>query len=137
MINAKQFLLPISLLLISPATANAIESNNHLKSKHGVMAYTWNSNPSAENANLGKSRYTYNEDRAVSRKRTSAGIYQVKFEGLNCEAGQFSVNAYGGAEYKSCRIGSWSGKQSCEVSVYCFDASGKHYDSQFNLIFLD
>jgi hypothetical protein len=124
-------------MLILPSAADAIQSNNHLSSKHGVTAYTWNSNPSAKNANLGKSRYTFNAGRPVTRNRTSVGVYQVKFEGLNCEGGQFTVNAYGGSEYKSCRIGSWNGEQNCEVSVYCFDAKGNHYDSQFNLIFID
>jgi len=137
MIKNQLFLLTVVSTLLAPSLANAIQANNHLTSKRGVTAYTWNSNPSAENANLGKSRYTFNSDRPVSRKRLSMGMYRVKFDGLNCGAGQFTVNAYGGQEYKSCRIGSWSGKENCEVSVYCFDAKGQHYDSQFNLIFID
>jgi len=137
MIKFKFYYLPIFSLLLMPALGNSAEHDNHILSKHGVAAYTWNSNPSAENANLSRSRYTFNSGRQVTRKRSSEGVYQVEFSGLNCEGGQFIVNAYGGEEYKSCRIGSWNGDKNCVVSVYCFDAAGKHYDSQFNLMFID
>lgn len=110
---------------------------NQIISKHGVVAYTWNSNPAAKNAVLSTSSYTFNNGKAVARKRDSKGIYQVTFDGLNCNRGQFTVNAYGGTDFKMCRIGSWSGKNNCEVSVYCFNAQGNPLDSEFNLLFID
>jgi len=133
---AKYFNLIIETLFIL-AIATSAQAEQAIIGKNGVIAYTWNSNAEAEFANLGKSRYTFNYDRPVSRKRLSNGIYQVKFNGLSCERGQFTVNAYGGAEFKSCRIGSWHGEKNCEVSVYCFDGEGQAYDSQFNLMFID
>lgn len=113
------------------------QSKNHITSKHGVVAYTWNSNPTAKNAVLSTSSYTFNNGKAVDRKRDSKGIYHVTFDGLNCNRGQFTVNAYGGTDFKMCRIGSWSGKNNCEVSVYCFNAQGNPLDSEFNLLFID
>jgi len=133
----KIFLLLFCLSPLVPSMAFSVESDNHVLSKHGVVAYTWNSNSSAETANLGTSAYTFNNGRSVTRTRPTTGVYSVKFEGLSCDRGQFVVNAYGGSEYKSCRIGSWNGKIDCEVSVYCFNAKGEHYDSQFNLLFID
>jgi len=131
--TATLFILASALL----TTATSAQAEQAIIGKNGVIAYTWNSNAEADFANLGKSRYTFNYDRPVSRKRLSSGVYQVNFDGLSCERGQFTVNAYGGAEFKSCRIGSWHGEQNCEVSVYCFDAKGQPYDSQFNLMFVD
>ena len=136
LLSDKCFLLFFSIILL-PTAALSEESNHAVLSKHGIVAYTWNSNPTIENANLSTSQYTFNNGRAVSRTRLSTGTYQVKFDGLSCQRGQFIVNAYGGSDYKSCRIGSWSGKKDCEVSVYCFDAQGQHFDSQFNLLFID
>lgn len=132
-----KYFLPVYLTLVTPALVHSAESNKPIMSKHGVVAYTWNSNESIDKANLSTSRYTFNNGRPVTRTRTSFGVYKVEFKGLNCERGQFIVNAYGGEDYKSCRIGSWQGEKDCEVSVYCFNADGKHYDSQFNLVFID
>lgn len=130
-------LLSMLLLSVPPQAVSAENSQNHIASKHGIVAYTWNSNPSSKNSLLSTSLYTFNNGNAVTRTRESKGTYQVQFEGLSCNRGQFIVNAYGGSEYKSCRIGSWRGKKNCEVSVYCFNANGEHYDSQFNLLFID
>lgn len=125
------------LLFAANSFAGNEGSKNHITSKHGVIAYTWNSNPTAKSAVLSTSSYTFNNGKSVSRKRDSKGIYQVTFDGLNCNRGQFTVNAYGGTNFKMCRIGSWNGKQSCEVSVYCFNAQGSPLDSEFNLLFID
>ena len=125
----------LTIMLSSLTLANT--QNNQVVSKHGVVAYTWNSNPSAKTSLLSTSLYTFNNGKSVTRTRQAAGMYQVQFEGLSCNRGQFIVNAYGGSKYKSCRIGSWRGKTDCEVSVYCYNAKGEHYDSQFNLLFID
>jgi len=125
------------LMLALPLAALSDESKNHIVSKHGITAYTWNSNPTAKKVILTESVYTFNYGRDVTRTRLSSGSYQVHFSGLSCKRGQFVVNAYGGSEYKSCRIGSWTGEKNCDVSVYCFDAKGQHFDSQFNLLYID
>lgn len=127
----------LSFVFISTSYAADETTKNHITSKHGITAYTWNSNPTAKTAILSTSSYTFNRGNAVSRKRDAKGIYQVVFDGLNCNRGQFTVNAYGGTGFKMCRIGSWSGKESCEVSVYCFNAEGNPLDSEFNLLFID
>lgn len=134
-IRAMRILLSLYFVLLMPVTVSA--ANNPLIGKNGVVAYTWNSSPAAKEAILSTSSYTFNYGRSVDRTRTSKGIYQVHFNGLSCNRGQFTVNAYGGTDFKSCRIGSWSGKDNCEVSVYCFDAKGEALDSQFNLLFVD
>lgn len=126
--------LELSAIVATPAVAKDYRG---LVGKNGIVAYTWNSNPSAKHAILSTSSYTFNYGRSVDRKRLSAGVYQVMFEGLSCNRGQFTVNAYGGTEFKTCRIGSWNGKQNCDVSVYCFNANGAPMDSQFNLLFID
>jgi len=126
----------LAILLSTTAIASDINSAP-LISKHGITAYTWNSNPSSDKSILSSSSYTFNYGRAVTRSRESQGFYKVHFAGLNCNRGQFTVNAYGGTEFKTCRIGSWNGQQSCDVSVYCFDVKGKPLDSQFNLLFID
>jgi len=128
-----------SLLSILIATSVIVNIGNAapLTSKNGITAYTWNSNPTSDKSILSSSSYTFNYGRAVTRSRESKGFYKVSFKGLNCNRGQFTVNAYGGTEFKSCRIGSWNGQQSCDVSVYCFDFKGKPLDSQFNLLFID
>jgi len=125
------------LLLLLPQVSFSSEANNQIVSKNGIVAYTWNANPSAESSTLSTSLYTFNNGHSVTRNRASTGVYKVKFEGLTCNRGQFIVNAYGGTEFKSCRIGSWNGKENCEVSVYCFNAKGAPLDSQFNLLFID
>jgi len=134
-------LLPRSLSLLAILLSTTAVTNNvnstPLISKHGITAYTWNSNPTSDKSILTSSSYTFNYGRAVTRSRESQGFYKVHFAGLNCNRGQFTVNAYGGTQYKTCRIGSWNGQQSCDVSVYCFDIKGKPLDSQFNLLFID
>jgi len=133
-------LWPVVLLLVGILLTNDYAFAKEFKSlvgKNGIVAYTWNSSPGAKEAILSTSSYTFNYGRKVERIRTDKGVYQVHFDGLSCNRGQFTVNAYGGAEFKSCRIGSWSGKANCEVSVYCFDAKGDALDSQFNLLFVD
>ena len=130
------FFISFFLMLVTPVIA-APNSDKPLTGKNGIVAYTWNSSPSARQAILSTSSYTFNYGRSVDRVRSSKGIYQVHFKGLRCNRGQFTVNAYGGTAFKSCRIGSWSGKDNCEVSVYCFDAKGDALDSQFNLLFVD
>jgi len=129
------FSLYFGVLLLFLSFSSIAEQN--LVGKNGIVAYTWNSNTSAKSAVLTTSSYTFNYGRAVTRERLKTGVYQVNFEGLQCNRGQFTVNAYGGQEYKTCRIGSWNGKNSCEVSVYCFNANGIAIDSQFNLLFID
>jgi len=135
-ISVKLSFTALFLMLIMPVISVA-KSDKPLIGKNGIVAYTWNSSPDAKEAILSTSSYTFNYGRSVDRIRTSKGIYQVHFNGLSCNRGQFTVNAYGGTEFKSCRIGSWSGKNNCEVSVYCFDAKGEALDSQFNLLFVD
>jgi len=135
-ISVKLSFTALFLMLIMPVISVA-KSDKPLIGKNGIVAYTWNSSPGAKEAILSTSSYTFNYGRSVDRIRTSKGIYQVHFNGLSCNRGQFTVNAYGGTEFKSCRIGSWSGKNNCEVSVYCFDAKGEALDSQFNLLFVD
>jgi len=130
------FFISFFLMLVTPVIS-APNSDKPLTGKNGIVAYTWNSSPSAKEAILSTSSYTFNYGRSVDRIRSSKGIYQVYFKGLRCNRGQFTVNAYGGTAFKSCRIGSWSGKDNCEVSVYCFDAKGDALDSQFNLLFVD
>ena len=125
------------LLYLLSSNSFAETRGTNIKSKNGITAYTWNSNPTAAQSILSTSSYTFNNGRPVSRMRYSPGIYQVRFDGLNCNRGQFTVNAYGGTDFKMCRIGSWSGKKNCEVSVYCFNSSGKPLDSEFNLLFID
>ena len=127
----------LSILINSPFVAADEKGKKPLISKHGVVAYTWNSDPTGAKAILSTSSYTFNYGRSVTRTRPSKGMYEVKFDGLRCNRGQFTVNAYGGTEYKSCRIGSWRGKTDCVVSVYCFDKKGEHLDSKFNLLFVD
>lgn len=138
----QSFLLALSFIVFSvmiaaKAHAESDTTKNHIISKHGVTAYTWNSNPTAKHSVLSTSLYTFNNGNAVTREHNSKGVYQVLFENLACNRGQFTVNAYGGTEFKMCRIGSWSGDKNCEVSVYCFDAKGEPLDSQFNLLFID
>lgn len=134
--SKKVTLLLSAVFLLLPFSSIAKEYKSMI-GKHGVVAYTWNSSPDAEHAVLTTSSYTFNYGRAVNRQRLSAGVYQVNFDGLSCNRGQFTVNAYGGKNFKSCRIGSWSGNKNCEVSVYCFNAKGEAIDSQFNLLFID
>jgi len=124
-------------VLLSAVTVASESNSSPVISKHGITAYTWNSNPSSDKSILSTSSYTFNYGRAVTRSRESKGFYKVNFAGLNCNRGQFTVNAYGGTEFKTCRIGSWNGQQSCDVSVYCFNIKGKPLDSQFNLLFID
>lgn len=130
-------IVPFLFIFAGNSFAAIDQSKNQIISKHGVVAYTWNSNPTAKSAVLSTSSYTFNNGKAVTRIRDSKGIYQVIFDGLNCNRGQFTVNAYGGTNFKMCRIGSWSGKSNCEVSVYCFNAQGSPLDSEFNLLFID
>ena len=134
--SLKLFLIVFTFILLAPMVSVA-KTEKPLIGKNGIVAYTWNSSPGAKEATLSTSSYTFNYGRSVDRVRNSKGIYQVHFEGLSCNRGQFTVNAYGGTEFKSCRIGSWNGKHNCEVSVYCFDAKGDALDSQFNLLFVD
>jgi len=133
----KAFALIIPTFFIIYTNTSSAEDYASMIGKNGVVAYTWNSNTSAKSAVLSTSSYTFNYGRAVTRERLRPGVYQVNFTGLQCNRGQFTVNAYGGEDFKTCRIGSWNGKQNCEVSVYCFNANGDALDSQFNLLFID
>ena len=135
-IPIKLLFVTLILILVMPEMSVA-KADKPLTGKNGIVAYTWNSSPGAKEAILSTNSYTFNYGRSVDRIRSSKGIYQVHFKGLSCNRGQFTVNAYGGTAFKSCRIGSWSGKDNCEVSVYCFDAKGDALDSQFNLLFVD
>jgi len=133
----QHFFMLLFLTTLNSSSLNADNSNKHVLSKNGIVAYTWNANPSASTSTLSTSLYTFNNGHAVTRDRPSTGVYKVKFKQLACNRGQFIVNAYGGTEFKSCRIGAWNGKKDCEVSVYCFDLKGEPLDSQFNLLFVD
>ena len=133
----KRFFVLFILIALNSASINADTSNKNILSKNGIVAYTWNANPSASTSTLSTSLYTFNNGHSVTRDRPSTGVYKVKFMRLACNRGQFIVNAYGGTNYKSCRIGSWNGKKDCEVSVYCFNLKGEPLDSQFNLLFID
>jgi len=133
----KTFALIIPIILASYSIGASAKDYSSMIGKNGVVAYTWNSNTSSKNAVLSTSSYTFNYGRAVTRERLKPGVYQVNFAGLQCNRGQFTVNAYGGEDFKTCRIGSWNGSQNCEVSVYCFNAKGDALDSQFNLLFID
>ena len=133
----KRFFVLFVLIALNSTTISADNSSKPILSKNGIVAYTWNANPSASTSTLSTSLYTFNNGHSVTRDRPSTGVYKVKFKELACNRGQFIVNAYGGTNYKSCRIGSWNGKKDCEVSVYCFNLKGEPLDSQFNLLFVD
>lgn len=96
--------------------------------------YSGNPDPALDTpVDLTASDYAYNSaGGTLTRTRTAVGRYTVNFAGLDLNAGNVQVTAYGSSG-TWCNVSSWGGSN---AYVACFDAAGSLANSAFTVTFI-
>jgi hypothetical protein len=120
----------------SDVTDGSLTQKDFTSSPAGLVrgyVYSGDANPALDTpVNLTASNYAFNSaGGTVIRTRTAVGRYVVAFGGLDLNAGNVQVSAYGSGP-TWCNIDGWGGNS---AFVACFDAAGAFANSPFTLAF--
>jgi hypothetical protein len=93
-------------------------------------AFAWANDDLNQNAYFPDPTYSFNPSStdAVRIANNGPGNYTVQFPGLNVQAGNYQVVAYGVGPSHRCQLMNWGGDT---VNVLCVDSSGTPVNSKF------